>query len=107
MLLLYYAFIKEKNGTMIITINTIGCAIEGSYLIVYLIYAPKKAKVHIYQFHTTYILYFILSNSVSNISNLVIFWAGLHSQAVRTIQCRVFRVDSSDNHAVRSRYRPT
>lgn len=46
MLLLYYAFIKEKNGTMIITINTIGCAIEGSYLIVYLIYAPKKAKVY-------------------------------------------------------------
>lgn len=46
MLLLYYAFIKESNGTMIITINTIGCAIEGFYLTVYLIYAPKKARVY-------------------------------------------------------------
>ncbi|KAL2900531.1 Bidirectional sugar transporter NEC1 [Bienertia sinuspersici] len=44
MLLLYYASIKESNGTMIITINSIGCAIEGSYLIIYLVYAPKKAK---------------------------------------------------------------
>ncbi|XP_021743963.1 bidirectional sugar transporter SWEET9-like [Chenopodium quinoa] len=49
MLLLYYAFIKEKNGFMIITINTIGCAIEGSYLIIYLIYAPKKAKVYTFK----------------------------------------------------------
>ncbi|XP_074314787.1 bidirectional sugar transporter NEC1-like [Silene latifolia] len=46
MLLLYYAFIKEYDGTMIITINSIGVAIEGFYLTVYLIYAPKKAKVY-------------------------------------------------------------
>ncbi|KAL9235800.1 hypothetical protein vseg_010535 [Gypsophila vaccaria] len=46
MLLLYYAFIKENNGTMIITINSIGVAIEGFYLTVYLTYAPKKAKVY-------------------------------------------------------------
>ncbi|KAK9733621.1 hypothetical protein RND81_04G079500 [Saponaria officinalis] len=46
MLLLYYAFIKENNGTMIITINTIGVFIEGFYLTVYITYAPKKAKVY-------------------------------------------------------------
>ncbi|KNA15691.1 hypothetical protein SOVF_095740 [Spinacia oleracea] len=46
MLLLYYAFLKESNGTMIITINSIGCAIEAAYLTVYLIYATKKARVY-------------------------------------------------------------
>ncbi|KNA15692.1 hypothetical protein SOVF_095750 [Spinacia oleracea] len=46
MLLLYYAFLKETNGTMILTINTIGCAIEGAYLIVYLIYATKESRVY-------------------------------------------------------------
>lgn len=46
MLLLYYAFVKDENATMIITINTIGCAIEGFYLIVYVTYAPKKARIY-------------------------------------------------------------
>lgn len=46
MLLLYYAFLKETNGTMILTINTIGCVIEGTYLIIYLIYATKEARIY-------------------------------------------------------------
>lgn len=46
MLLLYYAFLKEDNATMIITINTIGCTIEAFYLTIYMIYAPKKARVY-------------------------------------------------------------
>ncbi|XP_047336042.1 bidirectional sugar transporter NEC1-like [Impatiens glandulifera] len=44
MLLLYYAFLKTSNGTMIITINSVGCVIEGTYLIVFLIYATNKAR---------------------------------------------------------------
>lgn len=46
MLLLFYAFVKDDNTTMIVTINAIGCAIEGFYLTVYLIYAPKNARVY-------------------------------------------------------------
>ncbi|KAJ4721198.1 Bidirectional sugar transporter SWEET [Melia azedarach] len=43
MLLLYYGFLKS-NAMLIITINSIGCAIEITYLILYLIFAPKKEK---------------------------------------------------------------
>ncbi|XP_042518202.1 bidirectional sugar transporter SWEET14-like [Macadamia integrifolia] len=44
MLWLYYAFLKP-NGFMLITINSIGCATETIYIIMYLIYAPRKAKI--------------------------------------------------------------
>lgn len=44
MLLLYYAFVKQSDGTMLVTINSIGCTIESIYLITYMIYAPKPAK---------------------------------------------------------------
>ncbi|KAF6162670.1 hypothetical protein GIB67_013284 [Kingdonia uniflora] len=44
MLWLYYAFLKP-NGSMLITINAIGCTIESIYIIMYLIYAPRGAKV--------------------------------------------------------------
>ncbi|KAK4436630.1 Bidirectional sugar transporter NEC1 [Sesamum alatum] len=43
-LLLYYAFLKT-NAYMIVSINGIGCVIETIYLLMYIIYAPKKAKV--------------------------------------------------------------
>lgn len=44
MLWIYYALLKP-NSYLLITINTIGCIIETAYIIVYLVYAPKKAKV--------------------------------------------------------------
>ncbi|XP_057960933.1 bidirectional sugar transporter NEC1-like [Malania oleifera] len=44
MLLLYYSFLKT-NAPLIMSINSIGCAIETAYLIIYLIYAPKKEKI--------------------------------------------------------------
>ncbi|KAL5995974.1 Bidirectional sugar transporter sweet14 [Asimina triloba] len=44
MLWLYYGFVRS-NGVMLITINTIGCAIEGSYIVTYLVFAPRKAKI--------------------------------------------------------------
>lgn len=45
MLLLYYALLKTENGLMIITINSVGCAIEATYLTLFIIYATREAKV--------------------------------------------------------------
>ncbi|KAK9067667.1 hypothetical protein SSX86_011778 [Deinandra increscens subsp. villosa] len=45
MLLLYYGYLKTENGMMIITINSIGCAIETAYLIAFLIYATKESRI--------------------------------------------------------------
>ncbi|XP_020270833.1 bidirectional sugar transporter SWEET14-like [Asparagus officinalis] len=45
MQLIYYAIIKT-NTYLLITINTVGCIIEITYLTIYLIYAPKKAKMN-------------------------------------------------------------
>ncbi|XP_004489106.1 bidirectional sugar transporter SWEET9-like [Cicer arietinum] len=44
MLLLYYGLLKT-NAILIITINCIGCVIEVLYLIIYIIYAPRKLKI--------------------------------------------------------------
>jgi len=44
MLWIYYAFIKA-NEYLLITINSFGCVIETVYIVMYLAYAPKKAKV--------------------------------------------------------------
>ncbi|KAG0452623.1 hypothetical protein HPP92_025001 [Vanilla planifolia] len=43
MLWIYYAFIKT-NTYLLITINSFGCIIETIYIVMYLIYAPRKAK---------------------------------------------------------------
>ncbi|XP_058113315.1 bidirectional sugar transporter SWEET14-like [Magnolia sinica] len=44
MLWLYYGFLKT-NGVMLITINTMGCAIEATYIAMYVVYAPRSAKI--------------------------------------------------------------
>jgi uncharacterized protein with PQ loop repeat len=44
MLWIYYALLKS-NEFLLITINSAGCVIETLYIIMYLLYAPKKAKV--------------------------------------------------------------
>ncbi|XP_028804762.1 bidirectional sugar transporter SWEET9-like [Neltuma alba] len=44
LLLLYYGFLKS-HAILIITINSIGCVIEITYLILYVIYAPRKQKI--------------------------------------------------------------
>ncbi|XP_043706866.1 bidirectional sugar transporter SWEET14-like isoform X2 [Telopea speciosissima] len=43
MLWIYYAFLKT-GAYYIITINSFGCVIETIYIVIYLIYAPKKAR---------------------------------------------------------------
>ncbi|XP_073525419.1 uncharacterized protein [Phyllobates terribilis] len=44
MLTLYYGLIKEANGTLLITINSVGIIIESVYLTIFMIYASKEAK---------------------------------------------------------------
>lgn len=44
MLWIYYALVKS-NETLLITINAAGCVIETIYIVMYLAYAPRKAKV--------------------------------------------------------------
>lgn len=44
MLWIYYA-IHKSDAYLLITINLVGCVIETIYIIIYLIYAPKKPKI--------------------------------------------------------------
>nr|AWO14212.1 sugar transporter SWEET14 [Saccharum spontaneum] len=44
MLWIYYALLKS-NEFLLITINSAGCIIETLYIVMYLLYAPKKAKL--------------------------------------------------------------
>lgn len=48
MLWIYYAFVKREAALLLITINTFGIVVESAYLIVFLLYAPKKSRVYIY-----------------------------------------------------------
>ncbi|XP_020586371.1 bidirectional sugar transporter SWEET14-like [Phalaenopsis equestris] len=48
MLWIYYAFIKT-NTYLLITINAFGCVIETIYIAIYLIYAPRKAKMYTFK----------------------------------------------------------
>ncbi|XP_010926783.1 bidirectional sugar transporter SWEET14 [Elaeis guineensis] len=44
MLWIFYAFVKT-NSILLITINSTGCAIEMIYIIMYLVYAPRSARI--------------------------------------------------------------
>lgn len=44
-LTLYYGHLKP-NGFMLVTINATGCVIEGTYIIIYFIFAPKNSKIN-------------------------------------------------------------
>ncbi|KAK4256879.1 hypothetical protein QN277_006545 [Acacia crassicarpa] len=44
MLWIFYAYIKTGEF-LIITINSVGCVIEITYLVIYVTYCPKKARV--------------------------------------------------------------
>ena len=44
MLWIFYALVKSGEG-LLITINAAGCVIETVYIVMYLVYAPRKAKV--------------------------------------------------------------
>ncbi|VAI62833.1 unnamed protein product [Triticum turgidum subsp. durum] len=44
MLWIFYALVKTGEG-LLITINAAGCVIETVYIVMYLVYAPTKAKI--------------------------------------------------------------
>ncbi|KQJ86763.1 bidirectional sugar transporter SWEET13 [Brachypodium distachyon] len=44
MLWIYYALVKS-NESLLITINAAGCVIETIYVVMYFVYAPRKAKL--------------------------------------------------------------
>lgn len=48
MLWIYYALIKT-NTYLLITINSFGCVIETIYIVMYLIYAPRKVKIYTFK----------------------------------------------------------
>ncbi|KAB2072999.1 hypothetical protein E1A91_A07G054700v1 [Gossypium mustelinum] len=41
---IYYATLKP-NAFLLMTINSIGCVVETIYIIVFIVYAPKKARI--------------------------------------------------------------
>ncbi|PPS12151.1 hypothetical protein GOBAR_AA08482 [Gossypium barbadense] len=43
---IYYATLKP-NAFLLMTINSIGCVVETIYIIVFIVYAPKKARRHL------------------------------------------------------------
>ncbi|XP_077243742.1 bidirectional sugar transporter SWEET14-like isoform X2 [Tasmannia lanceolata] len=44
MLWMYYATQKNNENTLLI-VNSVGCTIETAYIIIYMVYAPKRAKI--------------------------------------------------------------
>ncbi|KAD6118819.1 hypothetical protein E3N88_10090 [Mikania micrantha] len=55
MLWIYYAFLI-KNAMLLITINSVGIVIQTFYLSVYVIYAPKKARLECLKLITLFII---------------------------------------------------
>ncbi|GMJ01098.1 homolog of Medicago truncatula MTN3 [Hibiscus trionum] len=88
MLLLYYAFLKKHDASMLITINTIGCCIESIYLFLYMIYATKTARVY-----TTKLLIFFNIGALGLI--ILVTLASFHGRLRVTIVgwiCAIFSV---------------
>nr|KJB23187.1 hypothetical protein B456_004G086000 [Gossypium raimondii] len=88
MLLLYYAFLKQHDAVMLITINSIGSGIESIYLIFYLIYATKTARIYT----TKLVIFFnIVALGLIILVTLVFFKGHLRVSIVGWI-CAIFSV---------------
>ncbi|KAK1437250.1 hypothetical protein QVD17_03039 [Tagetes erecta] len=89
MLLLYYGYIKTQNGIMIITINSIGCAIETTYLVIFLIYATKESLISTVKLLA---LFNILSFGIIVVTTILMTKNGPKRVAVVGWICAIFSV---------------
>ncbi|KAL3531421.1 hypothetical protein ACH5RR_010743 [Cinchona calisaya] len=87
MLYLYYAYLKE-NVLILVTINSVGCTVETMYLVLFMIYATKEAKMY-----TTKLLMFFNIGAYSLIVASTFLLSQGH-QRVTTVGwiCSVFSV---------------
>ncbi|XP_047166703.1 bidirectional sugar transporter SWEET9-like [Vigna umbellata] len=87
LLLLYYGFIKS-NAILIVTINSIGCFIEVSYLTMYIVYAPKKQKI------STLVMILIADIGGFGLTMLVTIFAMKGINRVRAVGwvCAIFNI---------------
>ncbi|KAF7124873.1 hypothetical protein RHSIM_Rhsim12G0178000 [Rhododendron simsii] len=76
MLLMYYAFLKDNDGILIITINSFGCLVETIYIVVYLCYAPKETKKQVIRTQSVEYMPFSLSLSLT-LNAVMWFFYGL------------------------------
>ena len=100
MLWIYYAFVKT-NEYLLITINAFGCIIETIYIVMYLTYAPKKAKVCENSF-LLYEFYSITRNFYENVVYENFFFlffilVGLHCKNNLALKCGTILLDCSIN----------
>ncbi|KAI7740837.1 hypothetical protein M8C21_020157, partial [Ambrosia artemisiifolia] len=89
MLLLYYGNLKTENGMMIITINSIGCAIETTYLIFFLIYATRESLISTVKL---LVIFNILSFGLLVVTTILATQHGPKRVAVVGWICAVFSV---------------
>ncbi|XP_073060253.1 bidirectional sugar transporter NEC1-like [Primulina eburnea] len=87
MLYLYYAFLK-KNVIILVTINSVGCVFELSYLTIFMIYATKESKI----FTTKLLLLFNTMVLGLIIACTHLFSHGKHRVAVVGWICATFSV---------------
>lgn len=85
MLWLYYALLK-KDAMLLLTINSFGCVIEIIYIILYITYATRDARV--WSIYTTLAINKLsLSIPISNIYLVVVHYVELNFKAIFRNEC--------------------